>query len=109
MTVGIELIPTASRCIETTAKREYWKSVNAYLKKDIEDRGLEEKIELLRGFLERADFSMLRQQSEKHIVEGKRVVFTLFIRNGEPAYEMAVEGVSEKRIKEKSVVIRQIR
>jgi len=63
----IELIPTASHCIETTAKREYWKSVDEYLKKANEDKRLEEKIELLKAFLETADFSMLRQQSEKHI------------------------------------------
>jgi ABC-type lipoprotein release transport system permease subunit len=96
MTVGIKLIPTASRCIETTAKREYWKSVDAYLKKGIDDKDLEERIELLRVFLETADFGMLRRQSEEHIVVGKRVAFTLFMRNGEPVYEMTVDHASEK-------------
>jgi len=87
----IKLIPTASHCIETTAKREYWKSVNEYLKKANEDKKLEEKIELLKAFLETADFSMLRQQSEKHIIDGKQVTFNLSMRNGKPWYEMTLE------------------
>ena len=87
----IELIPTAAHCIEATAKTEYWKSVDEYLKKGNEDKTLEEKIELLRSFLETADFSMLRQQSEKHIIDRKQVTFNLSMRNGKPWYEMTVE------------------
>jgi len=87
----IELIPTASHCIETTAKREYWKSVNEYLKKANEDKRLEKKIELLKAFLETADFGMLRQQSEKHIMDGKQVSFNLSMRYGKPWYEMTLE------------------
>ena len=91
MDLIIELIPTASHCIENTAKREYWKSVNEYLKKANEDKRLEEKIELLKAFLETADFGMLRQQSEKHIIDGKQVTFNLSMRNGKPCYEMTLE------------------
>ena len=91
MNLVIELIPTASRCIETTAKREYWKSVNEYLKKANEDKRLEKKIELLKAFLETADFGMLRQQSEKHIMDGKQVSFNLSMRYGKLWYEMTLE------------------
>ena len=91
MNLVIELIPTASHCIETTAKREYWKSVNEYLKKANEDKRLEKKIELLKAFLETADFGMLRQQSEKHIMDGKQVSFNLSMRYGKPWYEMTLE------------------
>jgi hypothetical protein len=87
----IELIPTASHCIETTAKREYWKSVNEYLKQANEDKRLEKKIELLKAFLETADFSRLRQQSEKHIIDGKQVTFKLCMKNGKPWYDMTLE------------------
>lgn len=93
MTIRIELIPTLSHCIETVAKREYWKSVDEYLKKRKEDKKLEEKIELLRAFLETADFGNLRGQSEKHIVIGERVKFTLSIKNGKPLCEMTVEKI----------------
>lgn len=93
MTIRIELIPTLSHCIETMAKREYWKSVDEYLKKRKEDRKFEEKIELLRAFLETADFGILRRQSEKHIIDGKKVKFILSIKNGKQRYEMTVEKI----------------
>ncbi|MBW1716199.1 MAG: hypothetical protein JRJ77_10310 [Deltaproteobacteria bacterium] len=91
MNLVIELVPTASHCIETTAKREYWKSVDEYLEKANEDKKPEERIELLKAFLETADFSMLRRQSEKHIVDGNQVTFKLSMKYGEPCYEMTLE------------------
>lgn len=93
VTIRIELIPTVSHCIETVAKKEYWKSVDEYLKKREEDNKLEEKIELLRSFLETADFGILRRQSEKHLMNGKQVKFTISIKNGKQAREMTVEKI----------------
>ena len=61
------------------------------MKKANEDKRLEERIELLKAFLETADFSMLRQQSEKHIIDGKQVTFKLSMKNGKPWYEMTLE------------------
>jgi hypothetical protein len=95
VTIRIELIPTLSHCIETVAKREYWRSVDEYLKKRKEDKELEEKIELLRSFLETEDFGILRRQSEKHLMNGKQVRFTLSIRNGKQAHEMTMEKTHE--------------
>jgi ribosomal protein S19 len=97
VTIRIKLTPTVSHCIETISKREYWKSVDEYLKKRKEDKKLEEKIELLRAFLETADFGNLRKQSEKHIINGKLVKFTLSIKNGKPWYEMIVDKISRKK------------
>lgn len=57
------------------------------------DRELEEKIELLRMFLESADFRKLRADSEKHLTEGKIVRFILTLKKGEPKYEMKCEVV----------------
>jgi hypothetical protein len=91
VTARIELIPTVSHCIETVAKREYWKNVDEYLRNRKADRKLEERIELLRSFLESADFGALRTRSEKHLVEGERVKFTLSIKDGKQLCEMTVE------------------
>ena len=91
MAVVIKLGPTLKSCIETTAKREYWKHVHQYLKMRVEDKGLEESIELLRGFLETANFAELRSQSEKHLIDGKRVAFNLSTRQGKLTYEMIIE------------------
>jgi hypothetical protein len=86
----IELAPTLTHCIETTAKEEYWKSVNEYLRIGEENEELAGKIELLRLFLESADFRELRRQSEPHLIDGKVVSFILYLEEGKPKYEMRV-------------------
>ena len=90
MAIRIVLTPTVSHCIETVAKREYWKNVNTYLKKRKGNKRLEEKIELLRSFLETADFSNLRKQSEEHILNRKQVQFIVSVKNKNLLYEMTV-------------------
>jgi hypothetical protein len=91
VTIRIELVPTVSHCIETVAKREYWKTVDEYLKKGEEDKALEQKIELLKSFLDTADFTKLRADSEKHLLDGKRVTFTVSMESGKRGCEMTVD------------------
>jgi len=55
-----------------------------------EDKKLEERIELLKAFLESMDFKKLRSQSEKHLVQGKTVKFVISWKEGKPSYEMVV-------------------
>jgi hypothetical protein len=86
--VRIELIPTLELCIEGTARQEYRKSADEYIQHGQKDRKLEEKIELLRMFLETMDFRKLRAESERHLIEGKKVTFTLTSEKGKPKYEM---------------------
>jgi hypothetical protein len=92
LTARIELTPTLTHCIETTARQEFSRATGEYLQKAEGDRELEQKIELLRMFLESADFRELRRQSEKHLTEGKTVRFILHLEEGEPRYELMVEG-----------------
>ena len=56
----IELVPDLSHCIETVARREYENLARNYLQSGKGDSELGEKIELLRSFLESADFRKLR-------------------------------------------------
>jgi hypothetical protein len=88
--VRIELVPTLSQCVERVAKQEYWKSVNEYLKTKTGDKGLEGRIELLKSFLETADFPALRSRSERYLIEGKKVTFTVFIKDGKPYHRMSI-------------------
>ena len=39
--------------------------------------GLEERLDLLKTFLETADFSRLRRESEEHMIQGRKVKFVL--------------------------------
>ena len=88
----IELVPTLSHCVESAAKDEYQKSVREYLRSGEGDRELGQRIELLKSFLESADFPHLRQQSEKLLIEGKDVRFVVSMDKGKPMYEMRVVG-----------------
>ena len=87
---GIELFPSLSHCIETTAREEFWNSVNQYMERGQEDRKLEERIELLKAFLESTDFKQLRSQSEKYLLEGRNVKFVISWKEGKPSPEMVV-------------------
>jgi len=55
-----------------------------------EDKKLEERIELLKAFLESVDFKKLRSQSKRYLLEGKRVKFIIRWKEGKPSYEMVV-------------------
>jgi len=86
----IELIPDLSSCIETVARREYNDATRALMTATSPDEALVEKAEVLRLFLETADFRKLRAESEKYLVAGKRVKFLVY-REGElPRFEMQV-------------------
>jgi hypothetical protein len=89
--VRIELTPTITHCIETTARQEFSKATSDYMQRGEEDKELEEKIELLRMFLESMDFKELRRVSEKHLIEGEPIRFLLYLEEGKPKYEMKVD------------------
>jgi len=86
----VELIPDLSSCIETTAKREYAKASKTLLSAAKRDEELEQRAEILRLFLESANFKKLRAESEKHLLNGKNVKFAVFLDNGQLRYEMHV-------------------
>jgi hypothetical protein len=74
---SIELFPSLAHCIETTAREEFWKSVNQYMESGREDKKLEERIELLKAFLKSTNFKKLRSQSERYLIQRKKVKFII--------------------------------
>lgn len=87
---SIELFTSLSHCVETAARDEFWSSANQYMQGGRKGKKLEEKIELLRAFLESADFRDLRSQSERYLVEGKKVKFVVSWEEGRPSCQMVV-------------------
>jgi hypothetical protein len=73
----IELIPDTTHCIETVARAAYDDALALYFRSEGESPELEQRIELLRVFLESADFPELRRVSEAHLTAGTRVRFVL--------------------------------
>lgn len=87
----LEFHPTLSCCIETLCKKEYEYTLNLLLKKESLDEALGEKLEILRLFLETADFGHLRSQYEGYLMEGKKVTFIIYPEEGKVAYKMVVK------------------
>jgi hypothetical protein len=85
----IILEPNLSRCIETTARREFGRSMRLLLEGESQP-GLAERTELLRLFLETADFSELRRLSEPLLAEGRRVRFTIYEDGGVARYRLQI-------------------
>ena len=86
----IELFPDLDHCIETVAKREHAAVLKQLLTPGKGNKELEEKLEILRLFLERADLRQLRSESERQLTEGKRVRFLVYLEEDMPKYEMHV-------------------
>jgi len=84
------LYPTLESCIETVARREYRRALGELLAPQEPDPGLVEKTEMLRLFLQAADFRRLREESERHLGEGRSVRFVLRRKRETVEHEMVV-------------------
>jgi len=88
----IELFPDLTHCVETRAKQDYAATMQRILSGD-RAVAVEERLELLRAFLETADFTRLRRESEEHLVQGRKVKFVIsgFAGHSEWSVQMTVE------------------
>ena len=84
----IELVPDLSHCIETVARKEHENLARSYLRAGKGDSEFGEKVELLRSFLESADFRKLRKQSEGYLLKGQKIKFVLYRERGKAKYRM---------------------
>jgi hypothetical protein len=87
----IELEPNLNHCIQTLAKKEYEKSLRELLKID-ENAEAADKIEILRMFLEDADFKKLRKEYEPYLVSGEKVRFLIWSEKGKIKYDFKLGG-----------------
>ncbi len=78
----VELTPDLSHCIETVARREHAAVSRQLLASTRSNRELEEKLEVLKLFLETGDFRKLRAESERTLIEGKKVRFIVYRDEG---------------------------
>ena len=85
-----ELSPTVEECIETMARRRFHRLTESILRGEKPDNKTVQEIELLRQFLETADFGRLRAESEKELHSGRRVMFEVFQTRGEVTHRMKV-------------------
>ena len=87
----IELEPDLSHCIQTLAKREYDQIMSHLLETSADNPELGERLEILKSFLESADFNKLRSEYEPYIVQGKKVTFILYTKTDSTKYRMEIK------------------
>jgi hypothetical protein len=87
----IELVPDLSHCIETAAKQKYAEVVRQLLSSGAGDEKLCARAELLRNFLETADFKKLREESERHLLRGRSVSFLVYLEDGIVKHDMRTQ------------------
>jgi len=93
--VEVVLRPDLSRCIETVARSEYERGLSELLR-GTGSEGLAERMEILRLFLETAGFGELRARSEKHLLAGREVTFTVRACEGVSRYKLRVSKAAKK-------------
>ena len=64
-----------NHCIETSAKQEFKRLMDNYFESDNGTESIEENIEILREFIEKADFARLRSSDPRLTGEVESVVY----------------------------------
>jgi hypothetical protein len=102
MAADIELEPRYStreipgRCIKCFAEEQFRDCLKELLKGGGRGRELEEMYEALVSFLTSPDLQKLRDESERHLAEGRDVKVVIRMEEGEPRYEIRTGQQSEK-------------
>ncbi|HUV45827.1 MAG TPA: hypothetical protein VMW45_02030 [Dehalococcoidia bacterium] len=94
----VELVPDLSHCIETVAREEYEDMLKQLLGTGEANKGLQKRLEILKLFLQTADFKRLRTESEHYLLMGKKVKFVIYAEGGAPKYIMQVIPNSQDQV-----------
>ena len=79
------------KCIKCLAEQELNNCLLQLLKAEGENKGLEQRFEALISFLKSPESKRLRDESERHLAEGKQVTLKINFGTGEPKYELKVD------------------
>jgi len=93
----IELEPRYStteipgRCIKCLAEKELDSCLTLLLSEQGGNRELRERFQALRSFLKSPESRRLREESERHLAEGKKVRLVVHAEAGGPRYEIRLD------------------
>ena len=96
MTPSMDLEPRYStkeipgRCIKCLAEEQSRDCLRQLLRGGSEDKELQETYEALVSLLKSPELQKLRDESERHLAEGRDVKVVLHLGEGEPRYELKV-------------------
>ena len=76
------------KCIKCLAEQELNNCLLELLRAEADDKELAQKFEMLVSFLKSPESRKLRDESEKHLAEGKQVTVRISFEDGKPKYEL---------------------
>ena len=78
------------KCIKCLAEQELDKCLLELMKAGSDDKALAQRFEMLVSFLKSPESQKLRDESERHIAEGKQVTVRISFEDGNPKYELKI-------------------
>ena len=88
--ICLKIVPELNECIETKARKEFQR-ISSLVMQGHNQRSLIQRLELLRLFLETADFRKLRSDSEQMLMKGKKITFVISEESGRAVFKMKIE------------------
>ena len=79
------------KCIKCLAEQELNNCLLKLLKGGDNEQELQQRYEMLLTFLKSPESQKLRDESEKYLAEGRRVMLTLVCGDGEARYELKID------------------
>lgn len=78
------------KCIKCLAEQHLNNCLLELLREEQNDEKIQQRFEMLVAFLKSPESKKLRDESERYLAEGKRVMLKLSLVNGKPRYELEV-------------------
>ena len=79
------------KCIKCLAEQELNNCLLELLKGGEDEQELQQKYEMLLAFLKSPESQKLRDESEKYLAEGRKVMLKLSFGDAEPRYELKID------------------
>ena len=79
------------KCIKCLAEQELNNCLLELLKSGENEQELQRRYEMLLAFLRSPESQKLRDESEKRLAEGRRVMLKLSFVDGEPRYDLKID------------------
>ena len=79
------------KCIKCLAEQELNSCLRELLREEPDDKGLQQRFEMLVSFLKSPESRKLRDESERFLAEGRQVTFKIHFEDGKPKYQLKVD------------------
>src|SRR4030065_240334 len=79
------------KCIKCLAEQDIYNCLRGLLGGESENKEMQQRYEMLLAFLKSPESQRLRDESEKYLAEGRKVMLKLSFADGEPRYELKID------------------